>query len=114
MSRVPFAESCDPSAQTKDALQVEHGFPKDVISSSNMSLMDRIMRDYRAFELGPDGQITSRFDFSARDDEAAKKQARQVASGDGLELWRRDRKVAEWRGQRPTWLKMNRSVKSPN
>jgi hypothetical protein len=72
------------------------------------------MRDYRAFELGPDGQITSRFDFSARDDEAAKEQARQVASGEGLELWRQDRKVAEWRGQRPTWLKMNRLVHSPN
>jgi hypothetical protein len=72
------------------------------------------MRDYRAFELGPDGQITGRFDFSARDDEAAKEQARQVASGEGLELWRQDRKVAEWRGQRPTWLKMNRLVHSPN
>jgi len=68
------------------------------------------MRDYRAFALGPNGQITSRFDFSARDDEAAKEQARQVAFGEGLELWRQDRKVAEWRGQRPTWLKINRLV----
>jgi hypothetical protein len=30
-----------------------------------------------------------------------------------MELWRRDRKVAEWRGQRPTWLKMNRLANSP-
>jgi len=35
------------------------------------------MRNYRAFELGPNGQITSRFDFPAQDDEAAKEQARK-------------------------------------
>jgi hypothetical protein len=67
-----------------------------------------LMWDYRAFELGPDGNVTSRFDFWAQDDEAAKEQARQVASGEALELWRHDRKVAEWRGQRPSWLKINR------
>jgi hypothetical protein len=72
------------------------------------------MQEYRAYELGPDGQITSQFEFSARDDEAAKAQARLVASGTGLELWRRNRKVAEWRGQRPTWLKMNRLANAPN
>jgi hypothetical protein len=72
------------------------------------------MRNYRAFELGPNGQITSRFDFPAQDDEAAKEQARRVASADGLELWRQDRKLAEWRGQRPTWLKMNRLIHSQN
>jgi hypothetical protein len=66
------------------------------------------MRDYRAFELGADGQINSRFDFYAPDDEAAKEQARQFASGEGLELWRQGRKLAEWRGQRPSWLKINR------
>jgi hypothetical protein len=72
------------------------------------------MQDYRAFELGPDGQITSRFDFSARDDEAAKEQARQVASGQDLELWLHDRKIAEWRGKRPTWLKIKRMIYSKN
>ena len=71
------------------------------------------MRDYRAFGLGPDGQSPAG-SISARDDEAAKEHARQVASGEGLELWRQDRKVAEWRGQRPTWLKMNRLVQSLN
>jgi hypothetical protein len=68
------------------------------------------MRDYRAFELGPDGHVTSR----ARDDEAAKEQARQVASGQDLELWRHDRKVAEWRGRRPTWVEIKRVIHSPN
>lgn len=72
------------------------------------------MQDYRALKLGPDGHITSRFDFWARDDEAAKEQARQVASGQDLELWRHDRKIAEWRGQRPTWLKIKRVIHSPN
>jgi hypothetical protein len=70
------------------------------------------MRNYRAFELGPNGQITSRFDFPARDDEAAKEQARRVASAAGLELWRQDRKVAEWCGQRPSWLKVRRVSRS--
>jgi len=60
------------------------------------------------FGLGPDGLVTSRFDFWAQDDEAAKEQGRQAASGEDLELWRDDRQVAEWRAQRPSWLKVNR------
>jgi hypothetical protein len=56
------------------------------------------MRDYRALELGPDGHSTSQFDFLAQDDEAAKEQARWVAPGEDVELWRHDRKVAQWRG----------------
>jgi hypothetical protein len=35
-----------------------------------------------------------------------------LASADGLELWRQDRKVAEWRGQRPSWLKVRRVSRS--
>ena len=64
------------------------------------------MRDYRVLELRPDGNVTGRFDFSAEDDDAVKKQARKVASCPNLELWRQDRKIAEWRGQRPNWLKI--------
>ena len=66
------------------------------------------MRDYRVLELRPDGHVTGRFDLSAGDDEAAKKQARQAASSPNLELWRHDRKIAEWRGARPSWLKIRR------
>ena len=66
------------------------------------------MRDYRVLELRPDGHVTGRFDLSAGDDEAAKKQARQAASSPNLELWRHDRKIAEWRGQRPSWLNIRR------
>lgn len=67
------------------------------------------MKDYRVLELRPDGHVTNRFDFAARDDEAAKVQARQAASSRDIEVWRQDRKIAEWRsGQRPSWLKIGR------
>jgi hypothetical protein len=66
------------------------------------------MRDYRVLELRPDGRVIGKFDFSARDDDAAKKQALQEASSQDLELWRHDRKISEWRGQRPSWLKVRR------
>lgn len=66
------------------------------------------MRDYRVVELLPDGHVTGGFELSARDDEAAKKQARKAASSPNLELWLHDRKIAEWRGQRPNWIKIRR------
>jgi hypothetical protein len=69
------------------------------------------MRDYRVLELRPDGHVTSRFDLSARDDEAAKEQALEAASSQDLELWRNDRKISERRGQRPSWLKVRRMSK---
>jgi hypothetical protein len=53
------------------------------------------MRDCRVLELRPDGHVTSKFDFSARDDEAAKVQALEAASSQDLELWRHDRKISE-------------------
>lgn len=64
------------------------------------------MRDYRVLELRPDGHVVGKFDFSARDDDAARKQALLAASSPYLELWRHDRKISEWRGQRPGWLKI--------
>lgn len=66
------------------------------------------MRDYRVLELRQDGHVRSRLDFSARDDEAAKEQALQASSSQDFELWRHDRKISEWRGQRPSWLKIRR------
>jgi hypothetical protein len=66
------------------------------------------MRGYRVIELRPDGHVTSKFDFSARDDEAAKEQALKAASSQDLEHWRNDRKISEWRGQRASWLKVRR------
>jgi hypothetical protein len=66
------------------------------------------MRNYRVLELRPDGHVTSKFDFSARNDDAAKDQALQAASSKDLELWSNDRKISEWRGQRSSWLKVKR------
>jgi hypothetical protein len=66
------------------------------------------MRNYRVLELRPDGRVTSKFDLSAPDDEAAKERARKVAACPDLELWRNDRKISEWRGPRPTWHKIRR------
>jgi len=76
------------------------------VSNQGHFLIGQIMRDYRVLELRPDGHVTSQFDLSARDDEVAKEQALKAASSRDLELWRNDRKIAEWRGQRPTWLKV--------
>ena len=73
-----------------------------------MFVIGQMMRDYRVLELRPDGHVTSKFDFSAPDDEVAKERALEAASGQDLELWRNDRKISEWRGPRPTWLKVRR------
>jgi len=73
--------------------------------------LDRLMRNYRVLELRPDGHVTNKFDFSARDDDAAKVQALEATFGQDMELWRNDRKISEWRGQRPSWLKVRRMSK---
>ena len=70
------------------------------------------MRNYRVLELRPDGHVTSKFDLSATDDESAKEQAFQAASGQDIELWRNDRKISERRGQRPSWLKVRQMSES--
>jgi hypothetical protein len=66
------------------------------------------MRDYYVLPLRLDGHVINRCDFSARDDEAAKELAPQAASSQDIEVWHHDRKIAEWRGQRPSWLKVRR------
>ncbi len=81
------------------------------VSNQGRVLIGQIMRDYRVLELRPDGHVTSRFDLSARDDEVAKEQALKAASSRDLQLWRNARKIAEWRGQRPTWPKVRRLAK---
>jgi len=72
------------------------------------------MQDYSAFVVGPDGHVTNRYDFSVRDDDAAREQARQMAFGHDMELWHHDRKLAEWRGERPAWLKVKRVAHPTN
>jgi hypothetical protein len=55
------------------------------------------MQDYRAYTIGPDGHVIDRFEFFAADDEAAKRQAQQYVDGHDVELWHRERKVAEFK-----------------
>ena len=55
------------------------------------------MRDYRAYVMGPDGHIKDRIEFWSKDDEKAKEQAEQYADGHDVELWHRDKKIAEYR-----------------
>jgi hypothetical protein len=51
------------------------------------------MQEYRAYVMDPDGHISLRHDFSARDDEAAKRHAKQYVDGQDVELWQRDRMI---------------------
>ena len=55
------------------------------------------MRDYRAYVIGPDGHIKDRIEFWSEDDEKAKEHAGQYVDGRDIELWRRDRKIAEFK-----------------
>lgn len=52
------------------------------------------MREYRAYVLGQDGRIKDRIDLTCADDEAAKKQAKQLVDGHDVELWQLGRKIA--------------------
>ena len=55
------------------------------------------MRDYRAYIVGPDGHIKDRIEFWSEDDEKAKEHAEQYVHGRNIELWRRDKKIAEFK-----------------
>jgi hypothetical protein len=57
------------------------------------------MQDYRVFVLGPDGHVIDRFEFWCRDDEQAKEKAKQLLDGLDIELWHRDRKIAEFKSK---------------
>jgi hypothetical protein len=49
--------------------------------------------EYRAYILGPDGQIQSRVDLICESDEDARKKAKQLVDGHDVELWQGARKV---------------------
>ena len=44
--------------------------------------------EYRAYAIGPDNRIVSRFDLLCEDDDDAKERARQLVEGQTIELWR--------------------------
>lgn len=55
------------------------------------------MQEYRAYIIGPDGAIQTRFEFCCSDDEEAKDRAKQYVNGHDVELWQLDRRIAEFK-----------------
>jgi hypothetical protein len=53
------------------------------------------MQDYRAYIMGPDGHVKDRIEFWSEDDDAAKAHAEQYVDGHDIEVWHRDKKIAE-------------------
>jgi hypothetical protein len=68
---------------------------------------------YKAYVIGPDDCIVSRFDLICDDDDAAKERARQLVDRHPIELWQakgfwagssRCNKAADFRSQKPQSL----------
>ena len=55
------------------------------------------MRDYRAYVMGSDGRIVDRIEFLSEDDEKARDHAKQYVDRYDIELWHRDKKIAEFK-----------------
>ena len=60
------------------------------------------MQHYRAFQLGHDGHVVGRIDLSCKDDDDARKQARQLLDHYDIEVWRLDRRVAVLKSEKAT------------
>jgi hypothetical protein len=58
------------------------------------------MPDYRAYLVGSDGHFHKSVVLDEPDDTAAIAAARQLVDGHDVELWQRDRKIAEF-AQKP-------------
>ncbi|MDI3562404.1 hypothetical protein [Bradyrhizobium sp. Arg816] len=57
------------------------------------------MEEYRAHIMGFDGHIARSIQLICADETEAKKRARLLADGYDVELWRQDRKVAEFKSE---------------
>jgi hypothetical protein len=55
------------------------------------------MQEYRAYILGPDGHVQSRFHLHCNDEAEAIKLAKQFVNDHDVELWQLDRKVETFR-----------------
>lgn len=53
------------------------------------------MPDYRAYIIGTDGHFVKVIDLDCRDDDAAIESAKQFVNGSDVELWQRDRRIAQ-------------------
>jgi len=54
------------------------------------------MLEYRVYILNDDGKIKSGKDLTCKDDEQAKKVAKQMVDGHAIELWQAARKIAHF------------------
>jgi hypothetical protein len=55
------------------------------------------MQDYCAYIVGPDGHILNRIDLFCANEEEAKECAFRLIDGENVELWQRDRRIAEFK-----------------
>ena len=57
------------------------------------------MQDYCVYIIGPDGHILNRIDLFCVDEDEAKEYAVRLVDGQNVELWQRDRRIAEFKRQ---------------
>ena len=50
--------------------------------------------------MGPDGHVKDRIEFWSEDDETAKEHAKQYVDGHDIELWHRDKEIAEFKSKK--------------
>jgi hypothetical protein len=55
------------------------------------------MQEYCAYIIGPDGHILNRIDLRCENDAEARDCAVRLVDGQNVELWQRDRRIAEFR-----------------
>jgi len=55
------------------------------------------MQEYCAYVVGPDGHILNRIDLLCANDDEAKECAVRLFDDENVELWQRDRRIAEFR-----------------
>jgi hypothetical protein len=57
------------------------------------------MEEYCAYIIGPDGHILNRIDLRCESENEAKECALRLVDSENVELWQRDRRIAEFKGR---------------
>jgi hypothetical protein len=55
------------------------------------------MQEYCAYIIGPDGHILNRIDLLCENEDEAKECAARLVDSQNVELWQRDRRIAEFK-----------------
>jgi hypothetical protein len=55
------------------------------------------MQEYCAYIIGPDGHILNRIDLLCENEDEAKECAVRLVDSQNVELWQRDRRIAEFK-----------------